>query len=86
VFPNDVSDAQAFTAVWEFLFGGIKELRGRMQQCSECNELFYAYHRSQRSCRRECQMKRYRRSRRMPQDQNLTTLETKPHVETDLSR
>lgn len=64
VFPQDVSDPAAFIAVWEFLFGEVGTLCGRMRRCEVCQELLYAYRPSQGTCGRECQMRRYHQRRR----------------------
>ena len=64
VLLKDVSDSAAFIEAWEFLFRDVETLRGRMRQCEACQELFYAYHQSQRTCRRKCQMSRYRQRQR----------------------
>ena len=64
VLPKDVSDPAAFIQVWEFLFREVDTLHGRMRRCEVCQGLFYAYRQSQRTCGRECQMRRYHQRQR----------------------
>ena len=63
-FPEDVTDPEAFCAVWAFLFGSFPELQERVRVCPVCDRLHWRRDQRMLVCSPACRKRRHKQKKR----------------------